>query len=462
MLFSRLPLWAITFGAGIANGIDLNPDDIDSIKSSASTVAAGMMSHYTGYRPGDNPGNLPPPYYWWEAGAMFGHLVEYWYYTGDDQYNAHTQQAITWQAGTDAEFMPPNQTLSEGNDDQIFWAFAAMSAAELNFPAPEGNGPSYLTMAIAVYNLQSARWDNKTCGGGLRWQILSQNTGWDYKNAVANGGLFQLSARLARYTGEDKYANWAEKHWDWFSTSVLYEPSTHQINDGTDVTANCTKSNPTQWSYNYGLWFTGLAYMYSATQDQKWLTELKAILNTYFTNFYPQASGGKILVEIVCEPSGNCDTDNLCFKSFSMRWLALTAQLVPELADQINPYLRASGKAAAGQCSGGSDGNTCGMKWTQTAWDGSTGVGQQMSALAAIDANMLRLKKLNLPYTAKTGGTSKGDPSAGTETGPGNNIIDLIYTRKITTADQAGAGILTAMALAFTLGGGYWILGTSA
>ena len=69
-----------------------------------------------------------------------------------------------------------------------------MSAAELNFPAPEGNGPSYLTMAIAVFNLQSDRWDAKTCGGGLRWQILSQNTGWDYKNAVAVCWIFETKA----------------------------------------------------------------------------------------------------------------------------------------------------------------------------------------------------------------------------------------------------------------------------
>lgn len=49
-----------------------------SIKSAASTIAYGMMKYYTGNNTGDVPGNLPDPYYWWEAGGMFGTLVEYW------------------------------------------------------------------------------------------------------------------------------------------------------------------------------------------------------------------------------------------------------------------------------------------------------------------------------------------------------------------------------------------------
>ena len=50
----------------------------DSIKSAASTIAYGMMKYYTGNNTGDVPGNLPDPYYWWEAGGMFGTMVEYW------------------------------------------------------------------------------------------------------------------------------------------------------------------------------------------------------------------------------------------------------------------------------------------------------------------------------------------------------------------------------------------------
>lgn len=96
--------------------------------------------------------------------------------TGDTTYNSVVSQAISFQAGDNGDFMPANQTKDEGNDDQVFWAFAAMTAAELGFPAPS-SGPSWLSMAQAVFNEQAARWDTSTCGGGLRWQIFTWNRG---------------------------------------------------------------------------------------------------------------------------------------------------------------------------------------------------------------------------------------------------------------------------------------------
>lgn len=73
--------------------------------------------------------------------------------------------------------MPANQTRTEGNDDQVFWAFAAMEAAEFKFPPPDDKYPSWVAMAQAVFNLQVERWETKYCGGGLRWQIFNFNAG---------------------------------------------------------------------------------------------------------------------------------------------------------------------------------------------------------------------------------------------------------------------------------------------
>ena len=58
-------------------------------------------------------GLLPDPYYWWEAGAMFGQMVEYWYYTGDSSYNDVVMQGLLAQIGPNQDFMPPNQTKTE-------------------------------------------------------------------------------------------------------------------------------------------------------------------------------------------------------------------------------------------------------------------------------------------------------------------------------------------------------------
>ena len=79
----------------------------------AQTLAHGMVSYYTGNRTGDVPGNLPAPYFWWEAGAMFGSLIDYWYYTGDSQYNDLVTQGMLHQVGPNNDYMPPNQTKTE-------------------------------------------------------------------------------------------------------------------------------------------------------------------------------------------------------------------------------------------------------------------------------------------------------------------------------------------------------------
>lgn len=152
------------------SAVDIDIDSADSIKDAASEIAYGLMKWYTGNNTGDVPGNLPDPYYWWEAGAMFMSMVEYWYYTGDETYVPQTKQALIHQTGDKNDYMPTNQTLTEGNDDQLFWALAAMSAAELKFSDPGDLAASWVAQAQAVFNEQAARWDGANCDGGLRWQ----------------------------------------------------------------------------------------------------------------------------------------------------------------------------------------------------------------------------------------------------------------------------------------------------
>ena len=221
-----------------------------------------MRKYYTGDRPGDVPGNLPDPYYWWEAGAMFSTFVDYWYYTGDDEYNAITEQAIMHQVGDYNAFMPPNQTKTLGNDDQAFWGMTAMTAAEVKFPDPPADKPSWLSLAQAVFNTQAPRWDDSTCGGGLRWQIFTFNNGYNYKNTISNGCFFNIAARLGKYTGNKTYIEWAEKTWDWVEAVGLMSPDYH-FYDGSDDTINCTQINHIQWTYNAGVFMYGAAAMWN-------------------------------------------------------------------------------------------------------------------------------------------------------------------------------------------------------
>lgn len=191
----------------------------------------------------------------------------------------------------------------------------------------------------------------------------------------------------------------------------------------------------------------GAAVMYGKTADPKWQTRTQGIWNA--TSYF-FTSPAKIMFE-PCELPGSvaCNLDQQSFKAYLSRFMAASTKPAPFLSAQVEPYLIASAQAAAAQCDGGTDGVTCGMKWTQgSVWDGSYGVGQQMAALEVIQA--LLIKQTSAPVTGSTGGTSTGDNNAGTENyGAGPRPV----LPGITTADRGGAWALTVGIVLGTLGG---------
>ena len=131
---------------------------------------------------------------------MFGAMIDYWVYTGDDSYNEVVAQALAFQGGENKDFFPQNQTFDEGNDDQAFWAMAALTAAEMKFEDPPktavNSDISWIGLTQAVFNQQWEAVDNNTCGGGLRWAKSFSGTGWDQKTAITNFGFINFAARL--------------------------------------------------------------------------------------------------------------------------------------------------------------------------------------------------------------------------------------------------------------------------
>ena len=178
---------------------------------------------------------------------------------------------------------------------------------------------------------------------------------------------------------------------------------------------------------------------------------LKAAL-VFFTGFNDTETNKTIMFEAACErapPGGDqgCNVDQRSFKAYFSRWLAATTQLAPWTADTIMPLLRTSALAAAQSCSGGTDGVTCGIKWWVPGWDGQYGVGEQMSALEVIQSNLVA--RVKGPLSNATGGTSKGDPSAGTGHGGPPPLHDL------NPRDRKGAIALTVV-LVLAMTGTAW------
>ncbi|TWU75131.1 hydrolase 76 protein [Metarhizium rileyi] len=421
-----------------------------SILSVAKQMTADLLTFYAGDKPGGTPGLLPPPYYWWEAGAMMGALIDYWYYSGDSQYNELVEEALLFQVGDSNDYMPRNQTLTEGNDDQGFWGLAVMSAAEYKFPDPPPHKPQWLALAQAVFNTQAGRWDTEHCNGGLRWQIFKWNQGFDYKNSISQACFFALGARLALYTGNNSYAEWAEKSWDWM-TGIGFIDQYWRVIDGAHTGTNCTDHVPYQFSYNAGGFILGAAVMYNYTEDPVWKYRLDNLLSA--SKVFFTGPDKNIMTEVACEPVSLCNVDQQSFKAYLSRWLAAITKWAPHTYDFVMPLLRASAVAAAKQCVGGDNKRMCGLKWNQDSYDGSTGVGQQMAAMEVTLACLIQDRPA--PVGHDNGGTSKGNPGLGGGDMGRQEPKPPSYKR-ITAGDQAGAAILTAtLLLAFITGIGW-------
>ena len=145
-----------------------------------------------------------------------------------------------------------------------------------------------------------------------------------------------------------------------------------------------------------------------------------------------------------------------CMKSLaSLPTPATPTKYAPFITGTVMNLISTSAKAAALQCSGGPNKQMCGSKWTAGAtWDGTMGVGQQMSALEVIQANLIN--QVPVPVTNKTGGTSQGNPAAGGGSGSSSN--PALSTQVITGKDKAGAGVLTTLVLISVIGGAWWMI----
>jgi mannan endo-1,6-alpha-mannosidase len=160
--------------------------------------------------------------------------------------------------------------------------------------------------------------------------------------------------------------------------------------------------------------------------------------------FFPNG----VMKEVACEDNNKCDVDQRSFKAYLSRWTAATIKLAPWTREILKPLIQSSAKNAIATCSGGADQQQCGLRWGTATFDGSVGVGEQMAVLEIMQSTLI--DQVAGPKSATTGGTSKGDPSAG------GSKTKIEYD-VVTTGDKVGAAIVTIAILAFMFGGSLWM-----
>ncbi|KAK4963034.1 hydrolase 76 protein [Elasticomyces elasticus] len=413
-MFPRALMLALAVFIANTACLSLDINNKTSIKQ-AATVLAGGIFEYHNISSTAGLFTQPEPWFWWLSGSGWTSLIDYTIYTNDTTYVADIHSALSQNLGPNNDFVPTEQSGWEANDDQVYWVYSALTAMEYDFPAlpcdtPSNTGSScptsWQSVAVNAFEDFVVRWniDSQTCGGGLKWQYDPKAKGWvgnlmiplstrerlmsvsqNYKNAVTNAGFFQTAARLARYTGNQTYADWATTVWNWSITSGLIGSEYH-VFDGTsdEADANCSSVNHMEWSYNIASYLHGAAHMHAfAKDDTIWETIVNGLVDSANTTFFtPSSNATGIMYEQICERQAMCSVDNTSFKGSLANWMGKAAVLVPSVAPKINALLRPSAQGAAASCSGNN--STCGTKWYIGGFDGQTGFGQELSALDTV------------------------------------------------------------------------------
>lgn len=330
---------------------------VPSVTPSATAAAAPeaklLLSHARAFAsslratyPDQNHALFAEPIWWWQSGSAVDALLSYTVTTGDTQYSSLLSDTLITEATATNDFMTVHAT---GNDDQAWWALAALTAAEDDF-VPTGPVP-WSVLAQKTFQEQTTRWDNDKCNGGIKWKILKGDgtDGWHYKSTIANGLFFQMAARLALLTSSADIKAWAVKSYNW-TVSVGLISAEFDVYDGTDDAKGengCVDVNHDMWSYNVGVFMYGSAVMAKLTGEKVWLERTKGFVASAKRNFFNEETGE--LWEAKCEGDGSCDSDQVSFKGTLARWLGATAELVPDLRDSVGGIMHgASGMATAG------------------------------------------------------------------------------------------------------------------
>lgn len=129
-----------------------------------------------------------------------------------------------------------------------------------------------------------------------------------------------------------------------------------------------------------------------------------------------------VLEETACAAEKDCNSDQTNFLAILSRALANAEALAPSLQYSIglSDFIDKSANGAAGQCSGGKNGTTCGMNWSTAKWDGTQGLGQDLSALEIILATLPSSGVRSHNSTGTTGNTGGSQTSSGASSTPTN------------------------------------------
>ncbi|KAF2122184.1 glycosyl hydrolase family 76-domain-containing protein [Lophiotrema nucula] len=352
------PLLSVLFSSALAQNstdqpVDIAVNNTNTLEKQTTVLAnAIILSQYQSNPEGSPIGlfalnasngtydELP----WQHSAIVWDTLIAYSNLTGDDRFGGIIAEGVKAQAGDDDMFMPANQTNTLSNTNQAQWALAAMSAAEYNHPqqlATDG-----LKLAQNVFDVQVERWDDKNCDGGLREHIYNFQNAYNFKSSFTASNNFLLAARLNKFTGNETFADWAEKQYTWSDKAKLFIGDWLKIEDDGSCTGPSEDGGNWATVSSLANFIYGAAVMRNTTggDDSKWHERLNALMDKLESTFISNDNGTSPLYWVTCTyPEGTNQTITDCGSpqdEMAARAFALTAHLAPHTADTLIPLLK--------------------------------------------------------------------------------------------------------------------------
>ncbi|KAL8282922.1 hypothetical protein RB600_006090 [Gaeumannomyces tritici] len=407
-------------------------DTPQHVLDAARDLAYDSMALYEGNRSGHTPGKLSEldpmddgPYWWWHGAVFLSAYVDYWARTGDATYAKVVAEGLLAQKGEGADYYPSEQRALMSNHHQCSWAVAAMLAAESEMASPAK--PDWLRLAQNAFDMQAARFEfeekplgeNYNCGGGLRSDIDSRAISFYRKDTLANTCFMNLGARLAKFTGNETYAKYSERAWNWMWNIEYIDHQTYAVYYGAAMNHNCTGMAKQRYSGSASWLTEGAAFMYNFTKGSPiWKERTEKLTSATLSHFFPSDVAVETTCEILREGGASCYGDLTAYKGQLVRSMATTARVAPFTAGDALPRLKKSAAAAVSQCTGGSTGRRCGFGWAARNYTEpqSPGLLEQAHVLSAVSALVEER-----PRSASAGGGGGGSGGAsGSGSGSGS------------------------------------------
>ena len=204
-------------------------------------------------------------------------------------------------------------------DDEGWWALNWITAYDLT-----GN-QEYLSTAAGIWKDMQGGWRDENCGG-IWWNKQHAS-----ENAIANVLFLSVSAHLADRDTQNKamYLDWAQKEWQWFSTSGMLDTSADGgiVHGGYDP-ETCQVKGDGGWTYTQGMAIQALLALNKVAPAPELVANATAIADATIT--YPRFTDKN---GIFTEPIGpTFDANTAQWKGIFLNNLMLLQKQAPKQA----------------------------------------------------------------------------------------------------------------------------------